>query len=84
MIGIEDLSLNAFPVDSEDETDAGKEKNKEEHELFLNQFDLIVDSIFGFSFEGPPRDPFKTIIAALARTQVPVISVDVPSGMLCC
>ena len=32
---------------------------------------------------GLPRDPFKTIIAALSRTQVSVISVDVPSGMLC-
>jgi NAD(P)H-hydrate repair Nnr-like enzyme with NAD(P)H-hydrate epimerase domain len=70
-----------FVVDSESGTDKGKEKNKEAHEAFLNQFDLIVDSIFGFSFEGVPRDPFKTIIAALARTKTPVISVDVPSGM---
>lgn len=72
-----------FVTDSESEIYKGEEKNKEAHEAFLNQFDLIVDSIFGFSFEGVPRDPFKTIIAALARTKTSVISVDVPSGMPC-
>ena len=77
------LDSTHFSIDSESETDAGKEKNKDAHETFLSQFDLIVDSIFGFSFEGVPRDPFKTIIAALSRTETPVLSVDVPSGMLC-
>ena len=50
------------------------------HEKYFNDFDLIVDSIFGFSFEGLPRAPFFSIIAAMAVTRVPVISVDVPSG----
>lgn len=30
--------------------------------LDFNNFDLIVDGIFGFSFAGEIREPFKTII----------------------
>ena len=41
---------------------------------------LIVDSIFGFSYSGPPRSPFKELIEALARTSTPTLSVDIPSG----
>ena len=46
---------------------------------FMN-YDIIVDSVFGFSFSGPPRDPFKLLITAISKTEIPVISVDVPSG----
>ena len=46
----------------------------------LSTYDLIVDAIFGFSFEGPIREPFNNLIASLASSQIPVISVDVPSG----
>ncbi|KOB63156.1 hypothetical protein PFHG_04914 [Plasmodium falciparum HB3] len=41
----------------------------------LDNYDLIIDSIFGFSFKGEPRKPFDEII------QVFVVSVDVPSGI---
>ena len=77
--GIEVLS--SIPSDGAvSSTDAEKEITLESFGKYFNSFDLIVDSIFGFSFEGPPREPFRTIIAALTRTQVPLISVDIPSG----
>ena len=43
---------------------------------------FIVDAVFGFSFNGEPREPFKSILETIATyiDQVPVISVDVPSG----
>ena len=48
------------------------------------QFDAIVDAIFGFSFKGEPREPFKTALEQMKDAQtsknIPVISVDVPSG----
>eukprot|EP00980_Cylindrotheca_fusiformis_P000616 scaffold154_cov129-Cylindrotheca_fusiformis.AAC.33 len=48
------------------------------------KFDGIVDAIFGFSFKGAPREPFKTALELMRNMQtdqnVPVISVDVPSG----
>jgi NAD(P)H-hydrate epimerase len=50
----------------------------------LSSFDAIVDAIFGFSFQGAPREPFASIMTQLQEAQtssnIPVISVDVPSG----
>jgi NAD(P)H-hydrate epimerase len=34
----------------------------------------------GFSFSGAVREPFPSVIAALASTRVPVLSVDAPSS----
>jgi NAD(P)H-hydrate epimerase len=48
------------------------------------KYNAIVDAIFGFSFKGEPREPFRTIIHQMMQAQternIPVISVDVPSG----
>jgi len=46
----------------------------------LQSADLVVDAIFGFSFSGPLRDPFPSVISLLETTSVPVLSVDVPSS----
>jgi len=42
--------------------------------------DHIVDAIFGFSFKGEVRDPFRTVISAMETTKIPVLSVDTPSS----
>lgn len=77
--GIEVLS-EFPPVETTAGHDDLEAANLRSHGEYFNDFDLIVDSIFGFSFEGLPRAPFFSIIAAMAVTCVPVISVDVPSG----
>lgn len=43
---------------------------------------IIIDSLFGFSFKPPIRDPFNDVIAYLATTKprAPIVSVDIPSG----
>ncbi|RMJ23747.1 hypothetical protein PHISP_05370 [Aspergillus sp. HF37] len=46
----------------------------------LNTSDLVVDAIFGFSFGGPLRDPFPSIVSQIEATPVPVLSVDAPSS----
>jgi NAD(P)H-hydrate epimerase len=53
----------------------------------LSNFDLVVDSFFGFSFRGPAREPFAQMIADMAEaakstgSDLPhILSVDVPSG----
>jgi NAD(P)H-hydrate epimerase len=44
-------------------------------------FDLVLDGIFGFSFEGSIRAPFDEIIQTLKRcTRTTVVSIDIPSG----
>ena len=50
----------------------------------LHSFDCAVDAVFGFSFEGKIRPPFDSILAQVAAASrdndLPVLSVDVPSG----
>lgn len=46
----------------------------------IKETDHIVDAIFGFSFSGEVREPFPSVIAALAATKLPVLSVDAPSS----
>ncbi|PKY06261.1 AI-BP family protein [Aspergillus campestris IBT 28561] len=42
--------------------------------------DFLIDAIFGFSFGGPLRDPFPTIISQIETASIPVLSVDAPSS----
>jgi NAD(P)H-hydrate epimerase len=36
--------------------------------------------LFGFSFHGEVRDPYKDIICLFEKTTKPIVSVDIPSG----
>ncbi|KAJ2393901.1 hypothetical protein GGI23_004900 [Coemansia sp. RSA 2559] len=42
--------------------------------------DLVVDAIFGFSFKGAVRPPFDKALDILHAADIPVVSVDIPSG----
>ncbi len=44
-------------------------------------FDLIIDGLFGFSLKGNPRPPMDKIIEQINCSKVPILAVDVPSGM---
>ncbi|KAF9950556.1 NAD(P)H-hydrate epimerase [Mortierella alpina] len=46
----------------------------------LQDSDLVVDAIFGFSFSGEVRQPFVSAIEALKKTKLPIVSVDIPSA----
>lgn len=41
---------------------------------------LVVDAIFGFSFKGPVREPFGSILSTLLQVTAPIVSIDIPSG----
>lgn len=43
-------------------------------------YNLVIDAIFGFSFQGAVREPFASILDVLRKTTVPVASIDIPSG----
>ncbi|CAL5336798.1 unnamed protein product [Camellia sinensis] len=54
-----------------------------------NDFDILVDAMFGFSFRGTPRPPFDVLIQRLISIQnhhrmhqesPVVVSIDIPSG----
>jgi hydroxyethylthiazole kinase-like uncharacterized protein yjeF len=43
--------------------------------------DLIIDAIFGTGFSGEVREPFLTAIRWINKHRMPVLSVDIPSGV---
>jgi hydroxyethylthiazole kinase-like uncharacterized protein yjeF len=45
--------------------------------------DLIVDALLGTGTHGEVRDPYRGAIEALNRTGLPVLAIDVPSGLDC-
>jgi len=49
--------------------------------LSLNQCDLIVDGIFGTGFAGNPSGKIARAIQAVSESQVPILAIDVPSGL---
>ena len=48
--------------------------------LTANKYRLIVDGLFGFSFKPPVREAFKDVMNLLTKTEVPIVSIDIPSG----
>ncbi|XP_013387664.1 NAD(P)H-hydrate epimerase isoform X2 [Lingula anatina] len=51
-----------------------------ETSLINDSYNLVIDALFGFSFKGPPRQQFKEILETLKKVQLPLVSIDVPSG----
>lgn len=43
----------------------------------------IVDALFGTGLQGPVREPWTRIIAAMNASPAPVLAVDIPSGLDC-
>ena len=59
------------------------EKNNTSFQAYLEgNFDLIVDALFGFSFRGPIRKPYDSIISTISGLKgTPLLfSIDIPSG----
>jgi NAD(P)H-hydrate repair Nnr-like enzyme with NAD(P)H-hydrate epimerase domain len=46
----------------------------------LTASDVVLDAIFGFSFKPPVRAPFDAALPLIARSGLPIVSVDIPSG----
>lgn len=42
---------------------------------------VIVDSLLGTGFEGSPREPVASAIAAINAAEAPAVACDVPSGV---
>ncbi len=49
--------------------------------LRLNQCDLIIDGIFGTGFRGKPDDATTRAIQTINESGVPILAIDVPSGL---
>lgn len=52
----------------------------DEVKKIIKHSDVILDAIFGFSFQPPLRSPFDHILRLLSDSRLPIVSVDIPSG----
>ena len=47
----------------------------------LQTFDIVIDAMLGIGITGAVREPYLTWINAINASGVPVVSVDIPSGL---
>jgi len=47
----------------------------------LQRADVAIDAIFGTGFRGTAAGPFAEALEALAASSVPLVAVDIPSGV---
>jgi len=43
--------------------------------------DLLIDGLLGYSVAGPPRDAVSEAVRAANASRLPILAVDLPSGM---
>ncbi len=55
----------------------------EEIEKVLQGCNIIVDAIFGTGLSGNVREPIGTFIKKINETNIPIVSIDIPSGLNC-
>lgn len=55
--------------------------SRDELVSILSEADVVLDAILGTGFTGAVRPPFSIWIPALNELGLPVVSVDVPSGL---
>jgi hydroxyethylthiazole kinase-like uncharacterized protein yjeF len=47
----------------------------------LRRFQLLVDALLGYGSKGKPREPVAGVIRRANASRVPILAVDIPSGM---
>ena len=47
----------------------------------LSSYDLIVDAIYGIGIHGEIREPYYSLINNMNGSGIPIVSIDVPSGL---
>ncbi len=45
--------------------------------------DIVVDALFGTGLQGPLREDYRRLVEAINGLKVPVLAVDIPSGLDC-
>lgn len=47
----------------------------------VDEADLLIDGLLGYSVAGPPRDSVADLIRAANASRLPILAVDLPSGL---
>ena len=45
------------------------------------EYDVLVDALVGIGFRGPARSEFDALVEGINEASIPVLSLDVPSGL---
>ena len=49
-------------------------------DVLVEEYDVVLDGVFGFSFGGAVRAPFDNILRAMRVSPLPSVAIDIPSG----
>lgn len=66
---IEAMKIKTFPADPE--------------RIVTSRAVLMIDAVFGTGLSDSPREPFPELVAAVNKSGVQVLAIDLPSGMDC-
>jgi NAD(P)H-hydrate epimerase len=47
----------------------------------VDDADLVIDGLLGYSVTGPPREAVADLIRAANASRLPILAVDIPSGL---
>jgi NAD(P)H-hydrate epimerase len=61
--------------------EVGDEQTWELHFSEISQCSLIVDAIFGTGLKAPLAGMMETVVADINASGIPIVSIDLPSGM---
>ena len=56
---------------------------KNKVETFAAGADMLVDGLFGTGLSGQVRDGYKKLIESINAQKIPIMSIDIPSGLDC-
>lgn len=51
------------------------------NDIDFSGYQLCVDGLLGTGVKGEVREPFKSLISSLNQQDIPIVSIDVPSGI---
>jgi NAD(P)H-hydrate repair Nnr-like enzyme with NAD(P)H-hydrate epimerase domain len=52
-----------------------------EADSLVHDADIVLDSLLGYSLDGPPREPEAGLIRSANSSGVPILALDLPSGL---
>jgi len=53
----------------------------EKSQINLDEYDLVIDAVLGTGISGEPKDAAQKAIELMKKTIIPILAVDVPSGI---
>jgi len=56
-------------------------KEKKIVKFTRNNYSLIIDGLLGYNIDGNPRNKFAKLILAANKSKIPILSIDLPSGL---